>query len=195
MNLTDPSRTPRRVHLSASLTAARIIIVMGVASSGKSVSGKAIARRLHAPFLDGDSYHPDANKDKMRAGIALTDDDRWPWLSALAHALHDAADTKGVAVGACSALKRAYRDYLVREAGEPILFIYLDGDKSVIAARMEHRHHEFMPASLLDSQFATLEVPGPDENALAVPVTLSVEAIAERVVKSLPHLKSFRRKQ
>ena len=181
--------------MSASLTAARIIIVMGVASSGKSVSGKAIARRLHAPFLDGDNYHPAANKDKMRAGIPLTDADRWPWLSALAHALHDAADLKGVAVGACSALKRAYRDFLIAEAGEPILFIYLDGEKSVIAARIAHRQHEFMPASLLDSQFATLEVPGPDENALAVPVTLSVEAIAERVVKSLPHLKSFRRKQ
>ena len=186
---------PDRVRLSTSLIPARILIVMGVASSGKTVVGKAVARRLHAPFLDGDSYHPDANKEKMRAGIPLTDDDRWPWLAALAHALHDAADTKGVAVGACSALKRAYRERLLREAGEPILFVYLDGDKSVIAARMAHRQHEFMPASLLDSQFATLEVPGPDENVLAVPVTLSVEAIAERVVKSLPHLKSFRRKQ
>lgn len=181
--------------MPSSLTPARILISMGVASSGKTVVGKAIARRLHAPFLDGDDYHPPANKEKMRAGIPLTDDDRWPWLAALARALHEAADTKGVAVGACSALKRAYRDRLLKEAGEPILFVYLDGNKEIIAERMAHRHHEFMPQSLLDSQFATLEVPGPDENVLAEPVTLSIEAIAERVVKSLPHLKSFRRKQ
>ncbi|MEO8756383.1 MAG: gluconokinase [Devosia sp.] len=173
----------------------RIIIAMGVSSSGKTVVGQAIARRLHAPFLDGDDYHPQANKDKMKAGIPLTDADRWPWLTSLAEALHDAAEHKGVAVGACSALKRAYRDYLLREAREPVLFVYLDGDKSVIGARMAQRHHEFMPTSLLDSQFATLEVPGPDENALAVPVTLPIETIAERVVKALPHLKSFRRKQ
>lgn len=168
---------------------------MGVASSGKSVSGKAIARRLHAPFLDGDDFHPAANKDKMRAGIALTDDDRWPWLASLAHALHAAADTKGVAVGACSALKRSYRDYLTRAAGEPILFVYLEGSQELIAKRIAHRHHEYMPASLLASQFATLEPPAADENAIAVPVTLSVEAIAERVVRAVPDLKSFRRKQ
>lgn len=168
---------------------------MGVSSSGKSVSGQAIARRLHASFLDGDDFHPPANKEKMRAGIPLVDADRWPWLASLATALHQAADAKGVAVGACSALKRSYRDYLVAEAGEPILFVYLDGSQELIAARIAQRHHEYMPASLLDSQFATLEVPGSDENVLAVPITLSVEAIAERVVKAVPHLKSFRRKQ
>jgi len=177
------------------MTPSRILIVMGVASSGKSSSGQAIARRLHAPFLDGDDFHPPANKEKMRAGTPLTDDDRWPWLSALARALHVAADGKGVAVGACSALKRAYRDYLTAEAGEPILFVFLEGRKELIASRIAARQHEFMPASLLDSQFATLEVPGADENVLTVPVALPVEAIAERVVKAVPHLKSFRRKQ
>lgn len=178
-----------------SLTPARIIIVMGVASSGKSVTGQAIARRLHAPFLDGDGYHPPANKEKMRAGIPLTDDDRWPWLSALAKALHEAAEGKGVAVGACSALKRSYRDYLTREAGEPVLFVFLEGTQELIASRMAARTHEYMPLTLLASQFATLEVPGPDENALAIPVTLSVEAVADRAVKAVPHLKSFKRKQ
>ncbi len=177
------------------LTPARILIVMGVSSSGKTVTGKAIARRLHAPFLDGDSYHPAANKEKMRAGIPLGDDDRWPWLSTLAAALHDAAAQKGVAVGACSALKRAYRDHLVNEAGEPILFIYLEGTPELISNRAAARVHEYMPASLVASQFATLEVPGPEENVLALPVTLPVDAIAERVVKAVPHLKSFRRKQ
>jgi gluconokinase len=176
-------------------TPARILVVMGVASSGKSVTGQAIARRLHAPFLDGDAYHPAANKDKMRAGIPLTDDDRWPWLSALATALHEAADSKGVAVGACSALKRSYRDYLTREAGEPILFIFLEGTQELVASRMAARTHEYMPQTLLASQFATLEVPAPDENALAIPITLSIEAVAERAVKAVPHLKSFKRKQ
>ncbi len=177
------------------LVPARILIVMGVSSSGKTVTGKSIARRLHAPFLDGDDFHPPANKDKMRAGIPLTDADRWPWLSALAHALHEAAELKGVAVGACSALKRAYREHLTKEAGEPILFVHLEGSKELIAGRIAGRVHEYMPASLLDSQFATLEVPGPDENAIAMPVSLSVEAIADRVVRDVPHLKAFKRKQ
>src|SRR5690606_26263852 len=90
---------------------ARIVIVMGVSSSGKSTVGAALGRALHAPFLDGDKYHPAANVEKMRAGTPLTDEDRWPWLEALAAALKEAAEKKkGVAVGACSALKRAYRD-------------------------------------------------------------------------------------
>ena len=178
-----------------SLIASRIIVVMGVASSGKTVTGKAIARRLHAPFLDGDDFHPPANKDKMRAGIPLVDDDRWPWLKALALALRDSAEPKGVAVGACSALKRAYRDYLVQEAGEPILFVYLEGDQALIGSRIASREHEYMPASLLASQFATLEVPAADENVVTVPVALPIETIAERVIKSLPDLKSFKRKQ
>ena len=178
-----------------SLTPARILIVLGVASSGKSVVGKSIARRLHAPFLDGDAYHPNANKDKMRAGIPLVDADRWPWLSTLAKALREAAESKGVAIGACSALKRSYRDYLIKEAGEPILFVFLDGTQELIASRMASRVHEYMPLALLASQFATLEVPSPDENAVAIPVTLTVEQIAERAVKAVPHLKAFKRKQ
>ena len=101
----------------------------------------------------------------------------------------------GVAVGACSALKRSYRDCLVKEAGEPILFVYLEGSRKLIEERASARHHEFMPSSLVGSQFDTLEVPGPDENAISEPVTLPVETIAERVVKAVPHLKSFRRKQ
>jgi carbohydrate kinase (thermoresistant glucokinase family) len=178
-----------------SLSPARILIAMGVASSGKTVTGKAVARRLHAPFLDGDDFHPPANKEKMRASIPLNDDDRWPWLAALAKALHEAAGQKGVAVGACSALKRAYRDYLVQQAGEPILFIFLDGDIGVIRQRIEARHHEFMSPALLDSQFATLEPPAPPENVLRVDVTDPVETIAAQVVKQVPHLKVFKRGQ
>ena len=100
---------------------------MGVSSSGKTVTGKAIARRLHAPFLDGDGFHPKANIEKMSAGIPLTDADRWPWLEAMGKGLHAAAAQSGLAVGACSALRRAYRDYLTRAAAEPVVFVYLDG--------------------------------------------------------------------
>jgi len=178
------------------LTPSRIIIVMGVSSSGKSTVGRSIARRLHLPFLDGDGYHPEANVEKMRAGIPLDDADRWPWLERLATALREAADRKGASVGACSALKRAYRDFLVEQAGEPITFVYLDGSREVIGERMARRHHEYMPASLLDSQFATLEIPDPaTENVLAVPVTDSVEKITQTVTKALGHLKTFKRWQ
>lgn len=178
------------------LTPSRIIIAMGVSSSGKSTVGQSIARRLHVPFLDGDGYHPEANVEKMRAGIPLNDEDRWPWLERLATALHEAADRKGASVGACSALKRAYRDFLVEKAGEPITFVYLDGSREVIGERMARRHHEYMPASLLDSQFATLEIPDPEtENVLTVPVTDSVEKITQTVTKALDHLKTFKRWQ
>jgi gluconokinase len=174
---------------------ARIVISMGVSSSGKTVVGEAIARRLHAPFLDGDNYHPEANIKKMSAGIPLTDEDRWPWLKKLAEALHAAAEPKGVAVGACSSLKRAYRDYLTEVAGEPIVFVYLDGSYEVIDARIKARTGHFMPESLLESQFATLEPPAPDENAIAVPVTDSIDKIADTVVRKLSYLKSFKRGQ
>lgn len=179
-----------------SLIPARIIIVMGVSSSGKSTVGQSIARRLHVSFLDGDGYHPEANVEKMRAGIPLTDEDRWPWLETLAVALHQAAEKKQAAVGACSALKRSYRDFLVEKAGEPILFVYLEGSRDVIAERMARRKHEYMPTSLLDSQFATLEVPNPEtENVQVLPVTDAVEKLTMAVVKGLDHLKRFKRWQ
>lgn len=172
---------------------ARIIIVMGVASSGKSTVGRALGRRLQVPFLDGDGFHPPANKEKMRLGIPLTDEDRRPWLEAIAHALRDAAQAQGSAIGACSALKRAYREYLTETAGEPILFVFLEGAKDVIARRIARRAHEFMPASLLDSQFATLEVPAPDENVLKMSILDPVETIADKVARELDHLKTFKR--
>lgn len=175
--------------------AARIIVIMGVASSGKSAVGKALARRLHAPFLDGDGFHPAANKEKMRTGTALTDEDRWPWLETLALALREAAETKGIAVGACSALKRSYRDFLKSKAGLPLLFVHLHGEKVVLAERIACRRHEYMPASLLDSQLATLEMPAPDEGILTMSILDPVETIADRITKSLPHLKIFRRGQ
>ena len=100
-----------------------------------------------------------------------------------------------VAVSACSALKRSYRDFMTEKAGESILFVYLEGSKELIAGRMQHRAHHFMPLSLLDSQFATLEPPAADENALPVPVDEAIEKSVDMVVKALPYLKSFKRKQ
>lgn len=176
--------------------AARLIIAMGVTSSGKTTVGKAIARRLHLPFLDGDQYHPESNVEKMRSGTPLTDADRWPWLERLAQALHQAADQKGAAVGACSALKRAYRDYLVEKAGEPILFVYLKGDSATIGERMARRQHEYMPQSLLESQFATLEEPDPEsENVLVLSVADPIETLATKTARAVDHLKSFKRGQ
>lgn len=176
--------------------APRIIIVMGVSSSGKSTVGQALGRALHAPFLDGDQYHPAANVEKMRSGTPLTDEDRWPWLEALSVALKQAADKKGVSVGACSALRRTYRDFITQKAGEPVLFVYLQGDREVIGDRMARRRHEYMPTSLLDSQFATLEPPDPaSENVMVVPVTDRVDKIVRTVTGALEHLKSFKRWQ
>ncbi|HVX82026.1 MAG TPA: gluconokinase [Devosiaceae bacterium] len=174
---------------------ARIVIVMGVSASGKTVVGEEIARRLHAPFLDGDDYHPTANVKKMSAGIPLTDEDRWPWLESLARALHEAADRKGVAVGACSALRRAYRDFLTEKAEEPIVFVYLDGSYELIDSRIKARKGHFMPESLLRSQFATLEPPAPDENAIAVPIVEAPDKIAALALKQLSYLKAFKRGQ
>ena len=169
---------------------------MGVSSSGKSTVGAALGRALHAPFLDGDQYHPPENVEKMRSGTPLTDEDRWPWLEALTAALKEAAEKKGVAVGACSALRRTYRDFITERAGEPVLFVYLEGSKEVIGERMSRRSHEYMPRSLLDSQFATLEVPDPQtEHAMAVPVTDSVDRIVRTVTGALDHLKTFKRWQ
>ncbi|MBB4051414.1 gluconokinase [Devosia subaequoris] len=158
--------------------------------------GAALARTLHAPFLDGDQFHPEANVEKMRAGTPLTDEDRWPWLEAHTAALTQAAAKKDVAIGASSALRRIYRDFITEKAGEPVLFVYLDGTREVIGERMAKRSHEYMPTSLLDSQFATLEVPDPaTENTLHVPVTDSVDKIVRTITGELDHLKSFKRWQ
>jgi carbohydrate kinase (thermoresistant glucokinase family) len=174
---------------------ARIIVAMGVSSSGKTTVGKLIAQRLHASFLEGDDYHSAANIKKMSAGIPLTDDDRWPWLDALGKALGEAAGSKGVAVAACSALRRAYRDRMVKAAGEPIVFVYLNGSYDEIDQRMKARKGHFMPESLLRSQFATLEPPAADENAIDVPIANTPEQVADTVLKKLSYLKAFKRGQ
>ena len=165
------------------LRPARIVIAMGVSSSGKSVVGEVMAERLGVPFLDGDRYHPPANKEKMRSGTPLTDEDRWPWLEALAVAVREVGKASGLVVGACSALKRSYRDYLAEKAGEPILFVHLHGPKELIESRIAKRKHEYMPSSLLDSQYETLELLAPDENGVQLGIEDSIEEIAERAAQ------------
>jgi len=159
-----------------------IVVVMGVSGSGKSTVGEALASVLHWPFLDADDFHPQANVAKMARGEPLTDDDRWPWLDRLAAEL---AARGGNAVLACSALRAAYRERLSR-AGD-VRFVHLHGDRDTIAARLASRQHRYMPATLLDSQFATLETP---VDALALDVHDPVDAQVRAIVKAFrlaPH--------
>jgi gluconokinase len=146
-----------------------IVVLMGVCGCGKTTVGRTLAAELAWPFLDADDFHPAANVAKMRAGIALTDDDRWPWLDRLAAEMA-AINARGRhAVRACSALKEAYRERLAR--GGDVRFVYLKGDSATIAPRLAARAAHYMPASLLASQLATLEEPA---NALVVDIRLPV---------------------
>lgn len=175
---------------------ARLIVVMGVSGAGKSSVGKALARRLHAPFLDADDFHPAENIDKLGKGIALTDADRAPWLEAFARALAQAGTRKGVAVGACSALHRAYREKLVETAGEPIVFVHLVGERELIAERLAGRRGHFMAPALLENQFETLEPPDPlAERVIAFSIAEPLETIARKALAALGHLRGFKRKQ
>lgn len=138
-----------------------IVVVMGVSGSGKTVVGAALAKELGWPFLDGDDFHPPANVAKMASGTPLVDADRWPWLHRLAAEMGAILARGGNAVVACSALKQAYRDRLAAPAKAPgdVRFVYLKAGYEVIAARLAQRKHRYMPATLLASQFATLEAP------------------------------------
>ena len=145
-----------------------IIVVMGVCGCGKTTIGRALAATLGWPFHDADDFHPDVNVAKMAVGNALDDTDRWPWLDRIVTAMQSAQSEGGNAVLACSALKQVYRDRLQR-AGD-VRFVYLRGDVETIGARLSARSHKYMPASLLPSQFATLEEP---RDALVVDIRQS----------------------
>jgi len=141
------------------------VIVMGVSGSGKSTLGASLAEALGAAFIEGDSFHDAAAVAKMRAGHPLTDADRWPWLDRLGAAIGAELRANDLVVAACSALRRCYRDRLVRAIDGPTRFILLDGSADDLRARVAHRAGHYMPSSLLDSQLATLEPPMPDEAA------------------------------
>jgi len=156
-----------------------IVIVMGVSGSGKSVVGRALADDLGWPFLDADDFHPAANVAKMASGTPLTDADRWPWLDTLAAKAHAVSEAGGDVVLACSALRATYRDRIASGArhADEVRFVHLKGDRATIAARLAPRQHRYMPATLLDSQFATLEEPA---DALVVDVRLTIpEQVAQ----------------
>ena len=143
------------------------LIVMGVSGSGKSTIGQALATELGMDFIDGDDLHPRANKEKMAAGHPLDDEDRAPWLEIIAERIGaEFAEGRSIVV-ACSALKRRYRDQLISYAPS-VVFVHLTGQRDIVAERQAHRNHEYMPTSLLDSQYATLEPLESDERSISV---------------------------
>jgi gluconokinase len=154
---------------------------MGVSGSGKTSVGELLSQRLGLPYRDGDDLHPPANIAKMTRGEPLTDADRWPWLEQVGAVL---AAEAPIIVG-CSALKRRYRDLIVERAGGPVTFVHLAGTREVIAARMSDRRKHFMPSSLIDSQFAALEPPAPDELSVTVDIDQPLEAVVDDIVARL----------
>ncbi|GGS01803.1 gluconokinase [Streptomyces aureoverticillatus] len=167
------------------MSTTHVVVVMGVAGTGKTTVGPLLAARLGVPYAEGDDFHPEANIAKMSAGTPLTDDDRWPWLDAIGEWAHGRAGLGGVV--SSSALKRAYRDRL-RAAAPGIVFVHLTGDRALIEERMSQRKGHFMPTALLDSQFATLQPLGPDEAGVAVDVAGTPEEIADRAAEALAAL-------
>ena len=146
-----------------------VLVVMGVSGSGKTTVAALLAGRLGWEYGDADDFHPPANVSKMHGGTPLTDEDRWPWLASMARWIDATRATGRHGVLACSALRRSYRAILVGDRAD-VRLVYLRGDKALIASRQASRHNHFMPASLVDSQFATLEEPGPEEHPFTVSV-------------------------
>lgn len=160
------------------------LIVMGVSGAGKTTIGETLAARLGWPYEDADAFHPASNVAKMSAGHPLTDDDRWPWLKAIAAEIDRACSVGEHIVIGCSALKRTYREVLMHGRGD-IRLVYLDGTQTLIADRLSHRKGHFMPPGLLISQFATLEPPTPDERPVTVSIDAEVEVIVDRIISQL----------
>ncbi len=166
------------------MTAPTIILVMGVSGSGKTTVGEALAASLQWPFEEGDELHPAANVAKMRAGVALTDADREPWLAAITRWVDTQALKAEPGVVTCSALKRAYRDR-IREGRPQVRLVFVNGERALLEQRIEERKGHFMPASLLDSQLATLEFPAPDEGAVVVDIAQDVEGQVRQIEAAL----------
>src|ERR1700704_5880708 len=168
----------------ASRPAPAVMIIMGVSGCGKSTVGALLARRLRWEFEDADWFHPPANVDKMHNGIPLTDEDRWPWLDAVAAWIDKMRRSGGHAVVACSALKRRYRDVLIGDRAD-VRLVYLKGEETLIARRIATRHEHFMPRSLLHTQFEALEEPEPDEAAIIAPIEPHPREIVARILSAL----------
>jgi gluconokinase len=162
--------------------AVRVVVVMGVSGSGKTTVGALLASRLGWPYAEADLFHPAANVAKMAAGHPLTDEDRAPWLAAIARYIDQRLAAGETAVVSCSALKRAYRDELRRTG---VVFVYLRGDRELLLARMRGRHGHFFKAALLDSQLADLQEPGPDEHAVTVDIVADPDREVTDIVAAL----------
>jgi ribose 5-phosphate isomerase A len=161
-----------------------ILLIMGVSGSGKTTVALILAKRLGWHFEEGDALHPEANIAKMKAGIPLTDEDRQPWLVRVAAWIDRQCESNAPGIITCSALKRSYRQIVIG-ARTQVRLVYLHGAREVLAERVANRHGHFMPASLLDSQIATLEEPGPDEHPLTVDIGPPADKIADEIVRRL----------
>lgn len=161
-----------------------VLVLMGVSGCGKSTVAALLAGELGWPFEEGDSLHPQANIDKMAAGHALDDEDRWPWLEKVAEWVEECLDEGRSGIITCSSLKRSYRD-IINRRGHGVEFVYLAGSKELIGERLAARHGHFMPPSLLDSQFATLEEPTADEPSIRVEVGPAASEIADEIRETL----------
>lgn len=161
-----------------------VIVVMGVSGCGKSTIASMLASRLHWIYEDGDWFHPKSNVEKMHHGEPLTDQDRWPWLNGIAAWIDATREAGNHGTVACSALKRAYRDVLIG-ARRDVRLVFLKGDRELIARRVAARDNHFMPPSLLDSQFAALQEPTPDERPIAVSIEPHPREIVDTIVEKL----------
>ena len=160
-----------------------IVIVFGVSGAGKTTIGKLLAEQLGWQFYEADDFHPRANIDKMRSGRPLTDEDRWPWLERLRERIDQSLAAGENAVLACSALKRKYRDCL--RVNSDVKFVFLRGDYAVVAKQLRHRRGHFMNPALLQSQFADLEEPRPDESAITIELGRTPQELVEEIKAKL----------
>jgi carbohydrate kinase (thermoresistant glucokinase family) len=158
-----------------------IIYVMGVSGSGKTTVGEKLSERINMPFFDGDDFHTEANKEKMRAGHPLTDEDRAGWLNRLNELAKEQMTKKGAIIG-CSALKKKYRKVLSRDITSHLFWVFLNGSYELIKKRMERRKGHFMPASMLSSQFKALE---PPTHAITIDISKTPDEIVDEIIGKL----------
>ena len=179
-----PEPEPSVAPVPGAPAAPDIVVVMGVSGSGKTTLAEGIAKAMHWEFAEGDSFHSDANVAKMRAGHALTDEDRWPWLESIGAWISTHEKAGQSAVITCSALRRAYRDLLRRDRPH-VRFLHVTAPETLIRDRIEHRTGHYMPASLLDSQLATLEPLQPDEPGAEVSGSGPTDEVADELLADL----------
>jgi carbohydrate kinase (thermoresistant glucokinase family) len=175
---------PQWSPLAHSLTKPVIVVAMGVSGSGKTTVAALLAAALGWQFQEGDDLHPPANVEKMRGGTPLTDADRLPWLRTIAGEIDRWRETGASGVVTCSALKRAYRDIIIGSRPE-VQLVYLKGSFELIRSRLAARHEHFMPAALLESQFAALEEPTPDEHPIVIDIGGRPADLALEIVRRL----------